>query len=76
MSSIISDAASPNRGWTHGVSSAEKSSFTTPAGDVYVARPSLCVIFNMRFRYEVQEVIYKVGRRVERGKITFANGDV
>ena len=60
MTSIISYSASPNRGWTHGVTSVEKSSFTTPAGDVY----------------EVQEVVYKVGRKVERGKITFANGDV
>ncbi len=60
MSTVISDAASPNRGWTHGVASAEKSTFTTPAGDVY----------------EVHEVVYKVGRKVERGRITFANGDM
>ena len=78
MTSIISDVASPNRGWTSGVATAEKSTFTTPAGDVY----------------DVQEVVYKVpppphpsplhssphppkvGRKIERGRITFANGDV
>ncbi len=36
----------------------------------------LSYLFDAASRYDVQEVVYKVGRRVERGKITFANGDV